>query len=61
MTETRRRYERLFGLLLNSGLRISEALNLKVAEARLVDGSAKRLSKSPSPTGRGAGERAVFQ
>ncbi|TVR67277.1 MAG: integrase, partial [Candidatus Competibacteraceae bacterium] len=31
MTETRRRYEVLFGLLLNSGLRISEALGLKVA------------------------------
>jgi len=29
MTETRRRYELLFGLLLNSGLRISEALGLK--------------------------------
>jgi len=29
MTETRRRYELLFGLLLNSGLRISEAFALK--------------------------------
>lgn len=39
MTATRRRYELLFGLLLNSGLRISEALGLKVADVRLVDGT----------------------
>ena len=43
MTETRRRYELLFGLLLNSGLRISEALGLKVADVRLVEGTAKSV------------------
>ncbi len=43
MTETRRRYELLFGLLLNSGLRISEALGLKVSDVRLVDGTAKSV------------------
>ena len=37
MTETRRRYEMLFGLLLNSGLRISEALGLKASDVRLVE------------------------
>lgn len=36
----RRRYELLFGLLLNSGLRISEALSLKVRDVRLRDGIA---------------------
>jgi integrase/recombinase XerD len=43
MTATRRRYERLFGLLLNSGLRISEALGLKAADVRWVDGTAKSV------------------
>jgi integrase/recombinase XerD len=43
MTETRRRYELLFGLMLNSGLRISEALHLKVSDVRLVDGTAKSV------------------
>ena len=43
MTETRRRYELLFGLLLNSGLRVSEALGLKVADVRLVDGTARSV------------------
>ena len=43
MTETRRRYELLFGLLLNSGLRISKALSLKVADVRRVDGAAKSV------------------
>ena len=43
MTETRRRYELLFGLLLNSGLRISEALGLKTSNVRLVDGTAKSV------------------
>ena len=43
MTETRRRYELRFGLLLNSGLRISEALNLKVSDVRLVDGTARSV------------------
>lgn len=36
----RRRYELLFGLLLNSGLRISEALSLKGRDVRLRDGVA---------------------
>ncbi len=43
MTETRRRYEMLFGLLLHSGLRISEALQMKVTDVRIVDGIAKSL------------------
>ena len=43
MTETRRRYELLFGLLPNSGLRISEALALKASAVRLVDGTAKSV------------------
>ena len=55
MTETRRRYELLFGLLLNSGLRISEALDLKVADVRLVDGTAK----SVRVIGKGNKERLV--
>jgi integrase len=32
----------LFGLLLNSGLRISEALGLKASDVRLVAGTAKK-------------------
>ena len=55
MTETRRRYELLFGLLLNSGLRISEALGLKVADVRLVDGTAR----SVRVIGKGNKERLV--
>ncbi len=55
MTATRRRYELLFGLLLNSGLRISEALGLKVADVRLVDGTAK----SVRVIGKGNKERIV--
>ena len=55
MTETRRRYELLFGLLLNSGLRISEALGLKVADVRLVDGTAR----SVRVIGKGDKERLV--
>jgi integrase/recombinase XerD len=43
MTETRRRYEMLFGLLLNSGLRISEALALKATDVRILDGLAKSV------------------
>jgi integrase/recombinase XerD len=38
MTETRRRYELLFGLLLNAGLRISEALALKASDVRILEG-----------------------
>ncbi len=33
----------MVGLLLNSGLRISEALGLKVADVRLVEGTAKSV------------------
>lgn len=55
MTETRRRYEMLFGLLLNSGLRISEALALKGAEVRILDG----LAKSVRVIGKGDKERLV--
>jgi integrase/recombinase XerD len=55
MTETRRRYEMLFGLLLNSGLRISEALCLKTAEVRILDG----LAKSVRVIGKGDKERLV--
>ena len=45
MTETHRRDERLFGLLLNSGLRIGEALGLKAADVRRVGtGSVKFLT-----------------
>ena len=43
MTETRRRDELRFGLLLNSGLRISEALGLKASDVRLVAGTAKSV------------------
>ena len=55
MTETRRRYELLFGLLLNSGLRISEALALKASDVRLVEGTAK----SVRVIGKGDKERLV--
>ena len=55
MTETRRRYEMLFGLLLNSGLRISEALGLKVSDVRLVEG----ITKSVRVIGKGNKERLV--
>ncbi|MBK8185721.1 MAG: tyrosine-type recombinase/integrase [Candidatus Competibacteraceae bacterium] len=55
MTETRRRYEMMFGLLLNSGLRISEALGLTIADVRLVDGAAR----SVRVIGKGNKERLV--
>lgn len=55
MTATRRRYEMLFSLLLNAGLRISEAQGLKVADVRLVDGTAK----SVRVIGKGDKERRV--
>ena len=55
MTETRRRYEMLFGLLLNSGLRISEALGLMIADVRLMEGTAK----SVRVIGKGNKERLV--
>ncbi len=55
MAETRRRHELLFGLLLNSGLRISEALGLKASDVRLVEGTAK----SVRVIGKGDKERLV--
>ena len=55
MTETRRRYEMLFGLLLNSGLRISEALALRASDVRILDGTAK----SVRVVGKGNKERLV--
>lgn len=55
LTETRRRYEMLFGLLLHSGLRISEALPLKVTDVRIVNGVAKSLRV----VGKGNKERLV--
>ncbi|MCK7577092.1 MAG: tyrosine-type recombinase/integrase [Chromatiales bacterium] len=55
MTEIRRRYEMLFGLLLNSGLRIGEALALKASDVRLVAGTAK----SVRVIGKGDKERLV--
>lgn len=55
MTETRRRYEMLFGLLLNSGLRIGEALALKAADVRISEG----LAKSVRVIGKGDKERLV--
>ena len=39
----RRRYELLFELIQKSGLRISEALGLKVRDVRVVDGVAKQV------------------
>ena len=55
MTDTRRRYEMLFGLLLNSGLRISEALALRASDVRILDGTAK----SVRVVGKGNKERLV--
>ena len=55
MTDTRRRYEMLFGLLLNSGLRISEALALRASDVRILDGTAK----SVRVVGKGDKERIV--
>jgi len=43
MTATRRRYELLFGLLLNSGLRITEALALRASDVRILDSTAKSV------------------
>ena len=55
MTETRRRYDLRFGLLLNSGLRIGEALALKASDVRLMAGTAK----SVRVVGKGDKERLV--
>jgi integrase/recombinase XerD len=56
MTATRRRDELLFGLLLNSGLRISEALALKATDVRILDGLAKSVRVE---IGKGDKERLV--
>ena len=53
--DVRRRYDFLFGLIQNSGLRISEALALKVRDIRRVDG----VAKSVRVIGKGNKERLV--
>lgn len=53
--ETRRRYDFLFGLIQNSGLRISEALGLRVRDVRQVNGVAKVVRV----IGKGNKERSV--
>ena len=53
--ETRRRYDFLFGLIQNSGLRISEALSLRVRDVRQVSG----VAKSVRVIGKGNKERMV--
>ena len=51
----RQRYELLFELIQKSGLRISEALGLKIRDARIVDG----VTKSIRVIGKGNKERQV--
>jgi len=51
----RRRYDFLFGFILNSGLRISEALRVKVRDVRLTDG----VARSVRVIGKGDKERLV--
>ncbi len=53
--DVRRRYDFLFGLILNAGLRISEALQVKVRDVRVVDG----VAKSVRIIGKGNRERLV--
>jgi integrase/recombinase XerD len=53
--DVRRRYDFLFGLIQNSGLRISEALAVKVRDVRLVNG----VAKSVRVIGKGNKERLV--
>ena len=53
--EVRRRYDFLFGLIQNSGLRISEALAVRVRDIRQVDG----VAKSVRVIGKGNKERIV--
>lgn len=53
--ETRRRYDFLFGLIQNSGLRITEALSLRVRDVRQVNG----IAKSVRVIGKGNKERVV--
>ncbi|MGY6217368.1 tyrosine-type recombinase/integrase [Methylolobus aquaticus] len=63
LLQVRQRYELLFELIQKSGFRISEALNLRVGDVRVVDGVAKavrvigkgnkeRLVPLPEPFGR---------
>jgi integrase/recombinase XerD len=49
------RYDFLFGLILNSGLRISEALSVRVRDVRVVNG----VAKSVRVIGKGNRERLV--
>ncbi len=53
--DVRRRYDFLFGLIQNSGLRISEALSIHVRDVRQVNG----VAKSVRVIGKGNKERAV--
>lgn len=55
LLDVRRRYELLFELIQKSGLRISEALGLKIRDARVVDG----VAKSIRVIGKGNKERQV--
>jgi integrase/recombinase XerD len=51
----RRRYDFLFGLILNTGLRITEALGIRVRDVRVADG----IAKSVRVIGKGNRERLV--
>lgn len=51
----RRRYDFLFGLILNSGLRISEALTVKIRDVRVLNG----VAQSVRIIGKGNRERIV--
>jgi integrase/recombinase XerD len=51
----RRRYDFLFGLILNAGLRITEALQVRVRDVRVVDG----IARSVRVIGKGNRERLV--
>ena len=55
LLDVRRRYEMLFELIQKSGLRISEALGLKIRDVRVVDG----VAKSIRVIGKGNKERQV--
>ena len=55
LLDVRRRYELLFELIQKSGLRISEALGLKIRDVRVVDG----VAKSIRVIGKGNKERQV--
>lgn len=55
LLEVRRRYDFLFGLIQNSGLRISEALAVKVRDVRVANG----IAKSVRVIGKGNKERSV--